>query len=85
MAERKSAGDKGIIGGVKLPFDPVGPDPIEIILDRFRIHQTTGMKQHAGSQQLNGLAHLGGLRKIPHLRQQGDRIQKPISPRRPRN
>ena len=49
MGEGEGAGDKGGIAGVKLAFDPVGPNPVQVVLDDSTIDQAAGMKYHAGA------------------------------------
>jgi len=78
--EGKSPGNKSVIFGIKLTFDPVGPDPIQVMLDDTVVDKTPGMQHHACAQQFDRLVNLGGLGESTETRQQGDRIKKPVSP-----
>src|SRR6056297_288656 len=80
MAERKGPRNKGVVRRIELPLDPVGPDPVQIVLNGLCIDKPPGMKKDTGPQQLNGLLDLGGLGKTAQPRQKGDRIEHPVGP-----
>ena len=42
---------------IELPFDPVRPDPIEVVLNGAGVDNAPRMKQHACAHQLNRLLH----------------------------
>ena len=64
MAEGKCPGDKRAIIRVKLPFHPIGPDPVEIVLDGFGVDQPSGVEGYSGSNQLNRFLNFRGLGKL---------------------
>ena len=39
--------------GVELAFDPVGPDPVEVILDGLGVDQPPGMENHSRAQEFD--------------------------------
>ena len=82
VAERKRPRQKRIVSGIKLPRDPVRPHPVEIVLNDLRIDEATRMKHHARANQLNRLLDLRGLGKLPHAREELERIDESAGPRR---
>ena len=83
VAEGKRPRDERFVGGIELALDPVRPDPVEIVLDRLRVHETAGMKQHAGSQELERLGEFRGFSEAPNFRHQLERVEKTVGSRRP--
>ena len=83
VAERECPGNERNILGIELPLDPVGPDPIEIVLDGFRVDDPAGMKEDARPQQLNRFGHFRGLREAANPRQPSRGIAQPIRPSGP--
>jgi hypothetical protein len=74
MGNRKGARDKGYVVRIELAFNPVGPDPVQVMLNDPTIDQATGVKYHAGPQQFDRFAHFGRLGKTVQPRQQGDDV-----------
>jgi hypothetical protein len=73
------------VGRVELAHDPVGPDPIQVVLDCPGVHQAAGVEDDAGAQQLGRLGDLGRLRETAHARRQHQRVDHAIGARRPAN
>ena len=67
--------------GIELPLDPVRPHPVEIVLNRLRVDDAAGVKQHAGAQQLDRLGHLRRLGKAANPRQPQRGIGEAVGPR----
>jgi hypothetical protein len=63
MRDREAAGDEGIVLGIVLTFHPVGPDPIQIVLDGIRVEEAAGMQNETGAEELQGLLDLERLRE----------------------
>jgi hypothetical protein len=78
VAEGEGPGDERRVFGIELPFDPIGPHPVQIVLDRLGVEEASGMKLDSFSYQFNGLGNLGGLGKSAHLGHEGQRIQYPM-------
>ena len=81
VGNREGARNEGVVPGIELALDPIGPHPVEVVLDDAAVDESARMEDHPGPQQLDGLAHLGGLGEAVQARQQRDRIDKPMGPR----
>ena len=79
MSDRKCAGNEGRIHRVKLALYPVGPDPVQVVLDNTAVDQPPSVEHHAGSKQLDGLTDFRWLGKTVQLTEQRDRIQKTMT------
>ena len=61
MGDGKGARDKGIIFGIELAFDPVRPDPIEVVLNHTAVDKPACVEHDTGAQQFDRFTDLGGL------------------------
>ena len=80
MGDGESPRNKGVVFGVELALDPVGPDPVQVVLYDPAVDEAPGMKHYAGTQQLNRLGNLGGLGEPMETGQQGNRVKEPVGP-----
>src|SRR5687767_11741182 len=81
VAERECARNERIIGRVELALDPVGPDPVQVVLNCLGVYETAGVKQHASPKQLKGLGKFRRFRKPTDFRDKINRIEKSVGAR----
>ena len=80
MTERERPWDKRDVVGVELPLDPVGPDPVKVVLNRLRVDDAASVEQNPRAQQLNRFRHLRRLGETPNPRQPEGRIGNAVGP-----
>ena len=80
VSKRKGSRDKGRVVWVELPLDPVWPDPVQVVLNGFRVDKAAGMENYSGPQELDGFLYLRRLGKAPKPGQNGQRIDDPVRP-----
>ncbi len=85
MGDGKGARNEGVVIGIELAFDPVGPHPVQVVLDHPAVDEAAGMEHHSGAQQLHRLAHLGGLGEAVQTRQHGHRVEETVGARQAAN
>jgi hypothetical protein len=79
VAEREGARDERRVVWIELALDPVGPDPVEVVLDRLGVHEAAGVEDDAGAQQFQRLGDFGRLRKAAHPGQEGCGIEHAVA------
>ncbi|MDZ7643293.1 MAG: hypothetical protein U5K76_03055 [Woeseiaceae bacterium] len=79
VAEGKRARYEARIGRIELALDPVGPDPVQVGLDRPRVQQAARMKTDARAQQLDRFGDIGRLREPPHAREEAHGIDESVA------
>jgi hypothetical protein len=65
MAERKRARQKRIVSGIELPRHPIGPDPVQVVLDDLGVNQPSRVKHHSRTDEFDGFLNFGRLGKLP--------------------
>ena len=83
VADGKPPGHKRHISRVELFLHPVGPDPVQIVLNGPGVDQSARMKNDAGPQQLERLLYFGRLGKAAQAGHQVDGIDHAVGARRP--
>src|SRR6056297_1675418 len=78
VTEGKSSGDKRRVIGIELPFHPVWPYPVQVVLDSLGVNESPGMKNDPGSQELYGLLNLRGLGETSQTGEQGERVNDSV-------
>ena len=82
MGDRERARYERCVTWVELTFDPVRPDPIQVVLHHATVDETAGVEHDTGAQQLDRLADLGRLSEAVQTCQQRDRIEKSLPTRK---
>ena len=72
----KARGMKDTSSRIELAIDPIGPDPVEVVLDGPGVHQPPGMEHDTCAQQLQRRGHFRRLREAVQVRQHGDRDRR---------
>lgn len=66
--------------GVELSLNPVGPDPVKIVLDCFGVDQTSRVEGNPCTDQLYWFLHFRGLGKLSYTGKKGQRVYETIGP-----
>jgi hypothetical protein len=85
MRDGKRPGNERFVPGVELTLDPVGPDPIEIVLNDPAVDEPTGVKDDTCAKQLDWHAHFGGLGEAVNASKQRYGVQKSVAARNAAN
>ncbi len=83
VGDGEGPGDEGFVAGIVLAFDPVRPDPVEVVLDGAGVEQAPGVEHHPGAQQLKRLFDGQGLAETLQSRQEADRVDQAPGFRQP--
>jgi hypothetical protein len=83
VAEGKGSWNERGVVGIELPLDPIGPYPVEVVLNGLGVDETTGMKNDPRTQELYRLLNLRGLGETSESCQQGEGVNNPMGPCRP--